>query len=134
MFSCPKTLSNPYGSSHFDQNDTSHEVCKGVLDTKNRDFRSFSAILGYFRVLSNPAFPPKLGLKLRAILEKSINRGKARRTRFFTLARVDFDNFRLGRDLLRSARSFLNKTAFCLRHVAIDAVNSNPQTVKTSED
>lgn len=91
-----------------------------------RLFSCFLAILGYFRDFLYPGFSSKPCRKLRAFLEKSTNHGKCRRTRFFTPARVFFAYFHLGLYLLRSARSFLDESAFWSVNEPSDALNTNP--------
>ena len=61
-------------------------------------------------------------------LENATIRHKSDVTRKFTLARDDFTDFHLGAILLRSARSFLDGTAFLRVNELRDAVTRNPQT------
>ena len=82
--------------------------------------------MGYFWVLPLPSFWLKPGLKQGTILENATNQGKYRRTRKFTQTRDENRYFHLGRVLLRSARSFLDETAFVSINEPTTAVTPDP--------
>ena len=123
---CTKTPIQSGGFGVKVQNVFLHGPREGVLANKFGYFRGFMAKMGYFVVLSIRGLLPKRRLKQGGILEKSTICQKYDRTRKFTPARGKIGNFHLGAYLLRSARSFLDVTAFVLEDVLTAASTRNP--------
>ena len=92
----------------------------------------FSSKRGYFQVFHKRVFLLKAPRIKRAISEKSTILQKSCRTPKFIPARGENANSHLGGVLLRSARSFLDGSAFVSVTEPTDATDSNPQTAGTS--